>query len=172
MLRLTGGHRSRLLARVNSPECALTGSDYEPAPSNSSFVVTITEGALRFTSGVLPGNSYKIHTPVATIGIRGTIRDLVVDRETRNDGTVHTIVSLSIVEGEADLINCEGELTRVTTGLSGRVMGSSTDCFEASELGSQPAELSVIVKARACGASSTRPLGLPLHDKISTENAL
>ena len=121
---------------------------YDPDPSNSSFVVTITEGALRFTSGVLPSDAYKIHTPVATIGIRGTIIDLVVDRETRNDGTVHTVVSLSVVEGEADLINCEGALTRVTAGLSGRVMGSSTDCFEASELGSQPAELSAILKAR------------------------
>jgi hypothetical protein len=121
---------------------------YDPDPSNSSFVVTITEGALRFTSGVLPSDAYKIHTPVATIGIRGTIIDLVVDRETRNDGTVHTSVSLSVVEGEADLINCEGELTRVTAGLTGRVMGSSTDCFEASELGSQPTELSAILKAR------------------------
>ena len=121
---------------------------YDPDPSNSSFIVTITEGALRFTSGVLPSDAYKIHTPVATIGIRGTIIDLVVGRETRNDGTVHTSVNLSVVEGEADLINCEGELTRVTAGLSGRVMGSSTDCFEASELGSQPAELSAVLKAR------------------------
>ncbi len=121
---------------------------YDPDPSNSSFVITITEGALRFTSGVLPSEAYKIHTPVATIGVRGTIIDLVVDRETRSDGTVHTSVNLSVIEGEADLINCEGELTRVTTGLSGRVMGSSTDCFEASGLGSQPAELSAVLKVK------------------------
>ena len=107
---------------------------YDPDPSNSSFVITITQGALRFTSGVLPSEAYKINTPVATIGIRGTIIDLVVDREMRSDGTVHTSVSLSVVEGEADLINCEGDVTLVTTGLSGRVMGSSTDCFEASDV--------------------------------------
>jgi len=121
---------------------------YDPDPSNSSFVLTVTQGALRFTSGVLPSEAYKIHTPVATIGIRGTIIDLVVDRETRNDGTVHTSVNLSVVEGEADLINCEGELTRVTMGLSGRIMGSSTDCFEASETGSEPAEVSAVLRAR------------------------
>ncbi len=119
---------------------------YDPDPSNSSFVLTITEGALRFTSGVLPSEAYKIHTPVATIGVRGTIIDLVVDRETRSDGTVHTSVNLSVVEGEADLIDCEGGLTRVTTGSSGRVIGSSADCFKASEPGPQPAEVSAILK--------------------------
>jgi hypothetical protein len=103
---------------------------YDPDPTNSSFVVTITEGALRFTSGVLPTDAYKINTPVATIGIRGTIIDLVVDRETRIDGSVHTSVNLSVVEGEADMIGCEGELIQVTSGLSGRIMGSSTDCLK------------------------------------------
>ena len=121
---------------------------YDPDPSNSSFVLTITEGALRFTSGVLPSEAYKIHTPVATIGIRGTIIDLVVDRETRNDGTVHTSVNLSVVEGEADLVNCEGDLTLVPTGSSGRVMGSSADCFKADESEPQTPEVSAIFKVR------------------------
>jgi hypothetical protein len=103
---------------------------YDPDPTNSSFVVTITEGALRFTSGVLPTDAYKINTPVATIGIRGTIIDLVVDREIRIDGSVHTSVNLSVVEGEADLVSCEGDLIRITSGLSGRIMGSSTDCSQ------------------------------------------
>jgi hypothetical protein len=101
---------------------------YDPDPTNSSFVVTITEGALRFTSGVLPSDSYKINTPVATIGIRGTVIDLVVDRKTGADGTVHTSVELSVVEGEANMFNCEGDLIRVTSGLSGRIEGLSTDC--------------------------------------------
>lgn len=101
---------------------------YDPDPSNSSFVVTITEGALRFTSGVLPKDAYKLHTPVATIGIRGTVIDLVVGRETLGDGTVRTSVDLSVVEGEADLIDCKGKRTRVPTGLSSRVTGSVADC--------------------------------------------
>ena len=121
---------------------------YDPDPSNSSFVITITEGALRFTSGVLPNEAYKIHTPVATIGIRGTIIDVVVDRETRSDGTVYTSVSLSVVDGEADLINCEGDLTLVPTSLSSTVTGSSEGCSEASEPASQSLDLTEILKTR------------------------
>lgn len=115
---------------------------YDPDPSKSSFVVTITEGALRFTSGVLPSESYKIHTPVATIGIRGTVIDLAVAREIESDGTVRTSVNLSVIEGEADLINCEGDVTHVPTGLSSMILGSSNECFKASEPGPQPAEVS------------------------------
>lgn len=115
---------------------------YDPDPSKSSFVVTITEGALRFTSGVLPSESYKIHTPVATIGIRGTVIDLVIGREIESDGTLRTSVNLLVIEGEADLINCEGGVTHVPTGSSTRIMGSSAGCFKASEPGPQPAEVS------------------------------
>lgn len=112
---------------------------YDPDPNNSSFVVTITEGALRFTSGVLPKDAYKINTPVATIGIRGTIIDLIVGRETLSDGTVRTSVDLSVIEGEADLISCDGELTRVPTGLSSRVTGAAGECFAAREPDPRPA---------------------------------
>lgn len=119
---------------------------YDPDPSNSSFVVTITEGALRFTSGVLPNDAYKIHTPVATIGIRGTIIDLSVAREALSDGSVRTKLNLSVIEGEADLINCRGEVSHVPTGLSSQVSGSSTDCSETLGVGPQPAEMSAILK--------------------------
>lgn len=115
---------------------------YDPDPSASSFVVTVTEGAMRFTSGVLPHEAYKIHTPVATIGIRGTVIDLIVDRQTESDGTVRTSVDLSVIEGEADMIGCDGELRRVATGLSGRVTGTSAACGEANEASPRPAEVS------------------------------
>jgi hypothetical protein len=121
---------------------------YDPDPTNSSFVVTIAEGALRFTSGVLPTDAYKIKTPVATIGIRGTIINLVVDRETRIDGTVKTSVNLSVLEGEADMIDCDGGLTRVTSGSSGRVVGSSANCLEASEPSSHPSDVSAVLDLR------------------------
>lgn len=121
---------------------------YDPNPSNSSFVVTVTEGAMRFTSGVLPSESYKIHTPVATIGIRGTIIDLVVEHETQSDGTVRTNVNLSVIEGEADLIDCRGNVTHVPTGLSSRAAAPAADCFGASGSGPKPAEVSANFKLR------------------------
>jgi hypothetical protein len=115
---------------------------YDPDPNASSFVVTVTEGAMRFTSGVLPHDAYQIHTPVATIGIRGTVIDLVVDRQTESDGTVRTSVDLSVIEGEADMIGCDGKLMHVARGLSGRITGSSAACGDASGPPAQPAEVS------------------------------
>jgi len=44
----------------------------------SEFAVQATRGALRFVSGSSQSESYKIRTPVATIGVRGTIVDLFV----------------------------------------------------------------------------------------------
>ena len=42
---------------------------YDPDPQNGAFEFTVTQGALRFASGVLPSDSYKIHTPVVTIAV-------------------------------------------------------------------------------------------------------
>jgi hypothetical protein len=121
---------------------------YDPDPANSAFVLTIAEGALRFASGVLPSESYKIHTPVATIGIRGTVVDVVVERETRADGTTQTNVNLTVVEGEADLFNCDGVLTLVPEGLSSSVAGSLEGCSQASVPGLQPEEVTAILRSR------------------------
>jgi hypothetical protein len=103
---------------------------YDPDPSNSSFILTVTQGALRFTSGVLPSDAYKINTPVATIGIRGTIVELLVDEELQSDGSRLTRVSLMVVDGEADLIGCDGTLTTVASGQSTSILGSAAGCSE------------------------------------------
>jgi ferric-dicitrate binding protein FerR (iron transport regulator) len=44
----------------------------------SDFAVQATRGALRFVSGSSKSENYKIRTPVATIGVRGTIVDVFV----------------------------------------------------------------------------------------------
>jgi len=121
---------------------------YDPNPANSAFVLTVAEGALRFASGVLPSESYKIHTPVATIGIRGTVVDIVVEQETEADGTIQTKVNLTVVEGEADLFNCDGVLTLVPEGLSSSVTGSLEGCSQGSEPGLQPEEVTAILRSR------------------------
>ena len=101
---------------------------YDPDPESSAFVLTITEGALRFATGVLPSEAYELHTPVATIGIRGTVIDIVVDRTPKDDGTVLTTVNLTILEGEADFLNCQGERTVVSKGLSDTSEGKVLTC--------------------------------------------
>ena len=103
---------------------------YDPDPSNSSFILTVTQGALRFTSGVLPSEAYKINTPVATIGVRGTIVEVLVDEELQSDGSRLTRVSLTVVDGEADLIGCDGRLTSVSSGQSTSLLSSAERCYE------------------------------------------
>lgn len=46
---------------------------YNPARKSGSIILNVSKGAFRFISGVALPSTYMIKTPVATIGIRGTI---------------------------------------------------------------------------------------------------
>lgn len=50
---------------------------YDPSRSSGDVAVSLTTGALRFVSGQQDPRSYQISTPVATIGVRGTIVDFL-----------------------------------------------------------------------------------------------
>jgi hypothetical protein len=66
-----------------SSEVTLDTFVYDPATNSGSAVLTATRGALRFVSGTQQPHNYQIRTPVATIGVRGTVVDAVVtDRST------------------------------------------------------------------------------------------
>lgn len=83
---------------------------YDPDPSNATFVMTATQGVFRFASGVLPKSAYKIHTPVATIGIRGTsllISVVPVDPGSDSD---EVAVSIRVDEGMATIVDCDGRV--------------------------------------------------------------
>ena len=45
---------------------------FDPDPSRSAFVTTVTQGVFRFVSGNLPKKSYQIRTPTVVIVVRGT----------------------------------------------------------------------------------------------------
>jgi hypothetical protein len=60
---------------------------YDPNPTNSAVALSVIKGAARFTTGVLPKTAYEIHTPVATLGVRGTI--LVIDVAPNGTTTVY-----------------------------------------------------------------------------------
>lgn len=54
---------------------------YDPSQSAGDVAVSLTSGALRFISGAQDPRSYTIRTPVAVVGVRGTILDfLMIDR--------------------------------------------------------------------------------------------
>jgi hypothetical protein len=52
---------------------------YDPATNSGSAVISATRGALRFVSGTQEPHNYQLRTPVATIGVRGTVVDTLVD---------------------------------------------------------------------------------------------
>ena len=52
---------------------------YDPSrASGGGATVSMTRGAMRFVSGSQDPRNYQVRTPVATIGVRGTIVDLLI----------------------------------------------------------------------------------------------
>jgi hypothetical protein len=87
---------------------------YDPDPSKASFVMTATQGIFRFASGKLPKNAYRLHTPAATIGIRGTVLDLAIERADRPGAD--SVVRIALQEGEATIGDCRGEVQSLAAG--------------------------------------------------------
>lgn len=99
---------------------------YDPHPDKASFVMTATAGVFRFVSGKLPKKSYEIHTPTATIGIRGTVFSIVVIPADRSNGKA-AVVNITVEDGIADITSCDGQQ------LSLSQPGSSTTITETTE---------------------------------------
>lgn len=97
------------------PESEITLDEfvYDPDPSKSKMAVSVATGLLRFVSGKLARNAFQIMTPTATMGIRGTFFNMVVEE----DG--ETIVAVE--EGEVELANLAGESIIIPAGLSSSV---------------------------------------------------
>jgi hypothetical protein len=67
---------------------------YDPSRSQGNVVLSATRGAFRFVSGTQQPSNYQIRTPVATIGVRGTVVDTIVTDDT---------TSVILGEGGADM---------------------------------------------------------------------
>jgi hypothetical protein len=89
---------------------------YDPDPSKAAFVMTATKGIFRFASGKLPKNAYRLHTPAATIGIRGTVLDLAIEPARRFGA--EAVVRIALQEGEATIGDCRGEELLLAAGQS------------------------------------------------------
>jgi hypothetical protein len=68
---------------------------FDPNRGAGNVVVTATRGALRFVSGSQQPSSYTIRTPVATIGVRGTVFDCYIRKQANG---LHTVICI-LVEG-------------------------------------------------------------------------
>lgn len=73
---------------------------YDPARGGSGAAVSVGRGALRFISGNMPSQSYEIRTPAGSIGVRGTIVDVIVYENGE--------VVLQLVEGALTFVDASG----------------------------------------------------------------
>ena len=120
---------------------------YDPEPGKASFVMTATAGVFRFVSGKLPKRSYEIHTPTATIGIRGTVLSFIVIPGDTEGGPAK--VNVTVEEGVAEITSCLGErVSLVRPGASTTVsMNSDGTCAAPTAPGAQPAEFARLLAA-------------------------
>ncbi|MCZ6839378.1 MAG: FecR domain-containing protein [Alphaproteobacteria bacterium] len=73
---------------------------FDPDSNAGEFVLSTTKGAFRFITGSVDPSSYTIETPIATMGVRGTIIEWRVNENN---------VLLKLVHGAADICNTGGE---------------------------------------------------------------
>jgi hypothetical protein len=87
---------------------------YDPNRRTGNVVLTASKGAFRFITGSQNPTSYSIKTPVATIGVRGTI----VDVRTGVVGGINTTV-VTLIEGSVVIRLLNGQtLTLDRPGMS------------------------------------------------------
>ena len=94
---------------------------YNPDRNTGRVVVRASRGVFRFVTGTQPSRDYTVETPVATIGVRGTVFDLLV----RADRTVVLLVEGAVVVtahgGRTVSLTVPG--TAVTVYAGGRIDG-------------------------------------------------
>ena len=73
---------------------------FKSETSAKEVSINAVRGAFRFITGVSPKQAYSIHTPMATIGVRGTKFDFSVDSDGRMDFVLY--------EGSARLCDLSG----------------------------------------------------------------
>ncbi|MBL6934429.1 MAG: FecR domain-containing protein [Alphaproteobacteria bacterium] len=96
---------------------------YDPDPSKGRLAITATKGVFRFLSGKFASSAYEIKTPTATMGVRGTFFDVIVEE----DG----LTTVAVQEGEVELANFDGESILIPAGLSSTVKPAPPGEFQA-----------------------------------------
>jgi hypothetical protein len=126
---------------------------YDPDPDKASFVMTATAGVFRFVSGKLPKKSYEIHTPTATIGIRGTVLSIVVIPGNPDKMGIGPIVNVTVEQGVAEITSCGGEhVALVRSGQSTTISGTADGTCSAPTLpGPQPSIFATLVSESGVG---------------------
>lgn len=90
---------------------------YDPSKSSGEVAVNMSRGVLRFVTGRLSSQSYKIKTPTATMGVRGTDFVVLVDET--------GATTVSVLDGEVSMTSDGGDDASVGAGSTGSTSGTS-----------------------------------------------
>jgi FecR protein len=82
-------------------------------PKAGDIAIKLTQGAFRFITGHSNKEAYEITTPVATIGVRGTTLDVLVERQRNKVVLVAGAVSVCVPGKCVDLLH-EGDSVTIT----------------------------------------------------------
>lgn len=72
---------------------------YDPSQSTGDAVITFGKGVFRFVTGDMNKDAYKLNTPSATLAIRGTIFQLLIDQMNN--------VIVYVEEGAVEIFPCD-----------------------------------------------------------------
>jgi FecR protein len=82
---------------------------YDPTGSSGSVVIQATRGAFRFVTGSQDKRVYQIKTPFGSLGVRGTIVEMVLKPCTPGVPHNQCGVTLKLVEGSATFTTTSGQ---------------------------------------------------------------
>lgn len=91
---------TRLTVGPNS-EVVLDAFVYDPGQNTGDAVITFGKGVFRFVSGDMNKDGYQLNTPSATLAIRGTIFELLIDAVNN--------VTIYVEEGAVEVFPCNQE---------------------------------------------------------------
>jgi FecR protein len=90
---------------------------YDPTGAKSEVVFQATRGAFRFVTGTQDHRAYAVNTPYGSLGVRGTIVELVqqpkawLKTKRRPD---ECVTRIRLVEGQASFTTTAGKVARLT----------------------------------------------------------
>src|SRR5215211_511786 len=88
---------------------------YDPTGSSGSVVMNATRGAFRFVTGSQAKHVYQVNTPYGTLGVRGTVVELVVKPDiVRKIMPGECVALLRLVEGGATYRTKTGKVAELT----------------------------------------------------------
>lgn len=98
---------------------------YDPSPGKGALVLSVSQGVLRFTTGNMAHENYKIVTPTGTLGVRGTDLNILVGGGQTLIQVIDGSVSGSTTDGVMKIFN-KGDCFSITG--SARQLGFINPC--------------------------------------------